>query len=276
MTLLPEPFDRDDTTLRHIDIIPRSMCTHSAARGSHVTSEQQSHSNKHEADGMGRTTVQDNDADPVAPQAVTADDLDRGASQSPETEIPGDDEPFVAGGDESASDEAPADPVGTIIQERDDYLDQLQRSRAEFANFRRRNDQERAMLRQLVSRDVLAQFLPVIDDLDRALATIPEQERGSGWVKGVTLIQSKLNGTVERLGVTKIDAVGKPFDPALHEAVSTEPGSSGSTVVEVYQSGYQLGDMLVRPAMVKTGDANAAGVNQVTDTPEDQETSFNA
>lgn len=157
--------------------------------------------------------------------------------------------------DEAIEDEEVVDQLAVVTAERDEYLDQLQRSRAEFANFRRRNDQERAMVRQIVGRDVLSQFLPVIDDLDRALAAIPESERQSGWVKGVSLIQTKLNGTVERLGVTKLDALNKPFDPALHEAVATEPGTSGSHVVEVYQNGYQLGDLLVRPAMVKTGDA---------------------
>lgn len=147
------------------------------------------------------------------------------------------------------------DQLAVVTAERDEFLDQLQRSRAEFANYRRRNDQERAMVRQIVGRDVLSQFLPVIDDLDRALGSIPDSERESSWVKGVSLIQSKLNGTVERLGVTKIEALNQPFDPAFHEAVATEPGTSGSHVVEVYQSGYKLGDLLVRPAMVKTGDA---------------------
>lgn len=157
--------------------------------------------------------------------------------------------------DEAIEDQEEVDQLAVVMAERDEYLDQLQRSRAEFANFRRRNDQERAMVRQIVGRDVLSQFLPVIDDLDRALAAIPESERQSGWVQGVSLIQTKLNGTVERLGVTKVDALNKPFDPALHEAVATEPGTSGSHVVEVYQNGYRLGDLLVRPAMVKTGDA---------------------
>lgn len=146
------------------------------------------------------------------------------------------------------------DELAIVMAERDDYLDQLQRSRAEFVNFKRRNDQERAQLRQFVSRDVLSQFLPVIDDLDRALAAIPEEEHESGWVKGVSMIQAKLHSTAERLGVSQVDALGQPFDPSIHEAVATEPGSSGSTVVEVYQNGYRIGDLLVRPAMVKTGD----------------------
>jgi len=163
----------------------------------------------------------------------------------------------------------PIDELAQAIAERDEYLDQLQRSRAEFVNFKRRNDQERALLRQYVSREVLAQFLPVIDDLERALATIPEEERENGWVKGVTLIQAKLNGTAERIGVSKIEALGQPFDPSIHESVATEPESDGSTVVEIYQNGYRIGDLLVRPAMVKTGNASV-------DPTEDDTDEFNA
>lgn len=226
--------------------------------------------------GQGQTALHDQEADRAPSPGTDVNAQDRDVNQSPETDILGDDEPFISDVDQPDTGEAFGEDIATIIAERDEYLDQLQRSRAEFANFRRRNDQERAMLRQLVSRDVLAQFLPVIDDLDRALAAIPEEERDSGWVKGVMLIQSKLNGTVERLGVKKIDALNQPFDPALHEAVSTEPGSSGDTVVEVYQSGYRLGDLLVRPAMVKTGDADDVGQDRAADGSTEQATKFNA
>lgn len=147
------------------------------------------------------------------------------------------------------------DQLRQVTAERDEYLDQLQRSRAEFINFRRRTESERTLLRPLVTRDVLAQFLPVVDDLQRALAAIPPAERESGWVKGVAMIETKLAGILERAGVTPIEALGQPFDPALHEAVATEPGTDGSTVVEVYQPGYRLRDLLLRPAMVKTGGA---------------------
>lgn len=247
---------------KHNDIILRIIGMCFAARESLVTSEQQRVKDKQSSEEQA--TVHDEDADPAAPRGPITNGQDRDVNTTPETEIVGDDESSAG------------ENVASMIAERDEYLDQLQRSRAEFANFRRRNDQERTMLRQLASRDVLAQFLPVIDDLDRALAAIPEQERGSGWVIGVSLIQSKLNGTVERLGITKIDAVGKPFDPARHEAVSTEPGSSGNTVVEVYQSGYQLGDLLVRPAMVKTGDADDASGTEPTDAANEPEAPFNA
>jgi len=161
----------------------------------------------------------------------------------------------AAGIDEVLLEEAvPEDELTRALAERDDFLDQLQRSRAEFVNFKRRSELERGQLRQFVSRDVLAQFLPVIDDFERALATLPDNERENGWVKGFSMIQAKLTGTAERLGASRIEALGQPFDPSVHEAVATEPGSTGSNVVEVYQNGYRIGELLVRPAMVKTGD----------------------
>lgn len=145
--------------------------------------------------------------------------------------------------------------IKMLQAERDDYLDQLQRSRAEFINYRRRTEQERTIVRQVVTRDVLAQFLPVMDDFQRALEAIPQAEREQGWEKGIELIAGKLRGVLDRAGIKEIDALGQPFDPSLHEAVATEPGSQGNHVVEVYQTGYMLGDNLIRPAMVKTGDA---------------------
>ncbi len=158
-----------------------------------------------------------------------------------------------------------ADQLRQVTAERDDYLEQLQRSRAEFINFRRRTESERALLRPLVTREILSQFLPVVDDFQRALAAIPEAERESGWVKGVAMIETKLNGILERAGVTPVEALGQPFDPAVHEAVATEPGTDGSTVIEVYQPGYRLRDLLLRPAMVKTGAAPATEASSTPD-----------
>lgn len=157
-----------------------------------------------------------------------------------------------------AENEARADESQNELErlqaERDSYFDQLQRSVAEFANYRRRNDQERSQLASMVRKDVISQFLPVIDDFERAMAQVPDDEQSTGWVTGLTMIESKFKGILERADVTPIDPVGEFFDPAKHEAVATEPGTTGSTVVEVYQKGYSIGDLLVRPAMVKTGD----------------------
>jgi molecular chaperone GrpE len=142
----------------------------------------------------------------------------------------------------------------SVLAERDGYLDQLQRTMAEFANYRRRVDQERIQAREFATRDLLRQLVPVLDDLQRAIGSIAEDQRETSWVQGVQMIERKLNALLEREGVTPIDAIGQPFDPAVHEAVASDPGSGGQTVVEVYQPGYKHRNNLLRPAMVRVGD----------------------
>jgi molecular chaperone GrpE len=144
--------------------------------------------------------------------------------------------------------------IEKLIAQRDEYLDQLQRSRAEFINYRKRTEAERLKLGELFTSNTLSQFLPVIDDFDRALDAVPQDKSDSGWVSGLTMIHTKLQGLLERAGVKEVDGVNAPFDPAIHEAVASEPGTSGDHVVEVYQKGYKLGDTLLRAAMVKTGN----------------------
>ncbi len=146
------------------------------------------------------------------------------------------------------------DEIATLAAERDGYLDQLQRTLAEFANYRRRVEQERARARELATRGIMTQLLPLMDDLKRALANVPPDQTETSWVQGVQFIEKKLEGLFEREGITAIDAVGQPFDPAFHEAVATVEGSTQNIVNEVYQSGYKLGDHVLRPAMVRVGD----------------------
>ncbi len=135
----------------------------------------------------------------------------------------------------------------------DQHYASWQRSAAEFVNFRRRTEQERAQARELASRALLAQLLPVVDDFARALEAIPADQRETPWVQGIALIESKLWGVLERQGVSVIEALGQPFDPAEHEAIARDEGSAADTVVEIYQPGYRLGSTLLRPAMVKVG-----------------------
>jgi len=147
--------------------------------------------------------------------------------------------------------------VAALRTERDGLIDQLQRERADFANFRRRVDGERALARQHASRDILLRVLPVLDDFDRAMAAVPADQPETGWISGTRMVGKKLASVLEAAGVTPVPALGERFDPALHEAVATEPGSAADHVVEVYQGGYRLAGNLLRPAMVKTGDAPA-------------------
>ena len=154
-----------------------------------------------------------------------------------------------------AAPEAAEPDLVSISAERDTYLDQLQRTLAEFANYRRRVDQEPIQAREVAARDLLRHLVPNLDDLQRALKSTPDDQRDTAWVQGVQLIERKLVALLEREGVAPIDAWGQPFDPAFHEAVAGDPGSGGGFVVEVYQSGYKHRNNLLRPAMVRVGDA---------------------
>jgi molecular chaperone GrpE len=164
---------------------------------------------------------------------------------------PADDVPAEAGP------EAALPSLEDVIAERDEYLDKLQRSVAEFANYRRRTEQERLQIRERANEELLRQILPALDDLQRALANVPVDQADSPLVQGIRLVEQKFMGALERAGVTPLDALGQPFDPALHDAVDIVPGSTSNIVVNVYQPGYRLGSTLLRPAVVRVGDTPA-------------------
>jgi molecular chaperone GrpE len=146
--------------------------------------------------------------------------------------------------------------VDSLIAERDSYMDQFARARADYQNLRRRVEQDQMTARQQAARDILLQLLPVVDDFERAMASAPDAPDQQTWVSGTRMVGKKLLGVLERYGVKRYESVGAPFDPKHHEAVATD--GDGTTVVETYQDGYLLGDQVLRPAMVKTGDRPAA------------------
>lgn len=143
-----------------------------------------------------------------------------------------------------------------LKRERDDYYDRLLRKTAEFDNYRKRTDRQRAELSQQIAGDVLETLLPVVDDFERALQVEagPEAET---YRKGVELIYKQLMDVLARRGVKAIEAVGQPFDPRFHQAITYEssPGRSEGEVIEEVRRGYTLGDRLLRPAMVKVAKA---------------------
>jgi len=158
---------------------------------------------------------------------------------------------------EQAVDDAPMDDqaeIEALKTERDEYLGQAKRAFADFANYKRRAEQERLQGREIATRNLLGYLAPIVDELQRGLSTMPDDEKDSAWAKGVLMIEKKLIALLEREGVTPIEALGTPFDPAVHEAVATEEGSKDNVVIEVYQTGYRHGQGLLRPAMVKVGD----------------------
>lgn len=149
-----------------------------------------------------------------------------------------------------------------VLAERDSYLEQLQRSRADFANFRRRTEQDWQQARERANRALISKLLPVVDDFQRALEAVPVDKRETPWITGLTLIERKLWDILEKEGLQPIPALGQQFDPALHEAIASDPDHPGDTVIDVFQTGYRLGDGVLRPAMVRVGapPTNVAGV----------------
>ena len=147
--------------------------------------------------------------------------------------------------------EKPAEPSAESLlkAEKDRYLRLL----AEYDNYRKRSAKERESIYTDVRADTVTKFLPVYDNLARALEQATSDE---AYRKGVEMIMSQLKDILSRMGVTEIESIGQKFDPSLHNAVMHEDGEGkGDTVIaQVLQKGYTMKDRLVRAAMVKTTD----------------------
>lgn len=138
-----------------------------------------------------------------------------------------------------------------LQNEIDRLMEALQRERADTINIRHRHEQETAGLKNTVKAQVIKDLLPVVDNFERALTHVPKDLEGSDYVKGVSAVVKQFEKTLEEIGVKKIKTVGKPFDPNLHEAVSTEGEGGEEIICEEVQAGYTLGDEVIRHAMVK-------------------------
>lgn len=135
----------------------------------------------------------------------------------------------------------------------EEYLDGWQRARAEFANYKKRIEREREQVHQAAAGSILRRFLDVVDDMERALKNRPTGEECESWTNGLELIYRKMHSILESEGVQRMEAKGEYFDPNLHEAISHEenPDYESGQIIEVVQSGYTLGDRVLRPAMVR-------------------------
>jgi molecular chaperone GrpE len=127
-----------------------------------------------------------------------------------------------------------------------------QRAQADFINYKRRSEQEKADLGKYANRELILKLLPALDDLERALAAIPPRQAKLSWVEGVKLIERKLKAVLEAAGISRIEALGEPFDPHFHEAVMQGKGREGRVVEEI-QKGYRLQDRVIRPSKVVVG-----------------------
>ena len=134
-----------------------------------------------------------------------------------------------------------------------EYLDGWQRTMADFSNYKKRVERDQVLTYQNAAGTVAKRFLVLLDDLERALNVRPQDNEGAAWAGGIELIYRKLISALEAEGVKQMDAVGKQFDPNMHEAIMQAPSEDHASgeVIEVLQNGYLIGDRVLRPAVVR-------------------------
>lgn len=137
-------------------------------------------------------------------------------------------------------------------RERDEFLDLLQRARAEFENYQKRNQKEREQERRYTYGPLALDLLPVLDNLERALFAAQLAGDAGPLATGVAMVQAQFLELLKRYGITPIEALGKPFDPHVHQAVmqKEKTGQEPNTVVQVLEQGFLNQDRVLRPAKV--------------------------
>lgn len=157
--------------------------------------------------------------------------------------------------EEAAASELEADlaRLSQLQSERDEYLDTLRRVQAEFENYRKRVIKEQTALVDRATEGLAERLLPVVDSFELALKNFdaPGSEDTEGVRKGVELVYAELLGVLEKAGLSRVEAEGKPFDPNVHEAVMQDEGDGEPVVTDVLRTGYTLKGRVLRPAMVR-------------------------
>lgn len=137
-------------------------------------------------------------------------------------------------------------------QKIEELEDRVKRQMAEFENFRKRTEKEKATMYEIGAKSVIEKILPVVDNFERGLGSIPEEERGGAFAEGMNMIYKQLVGELDKLGVKPIEALGKEFNPEFHNAVmqvASEEYESG-VIAQELQKGYTYHDVVVRHSMV--------------------------
>ena len=176
-------------------------------------------------------------------------------------------EETVEGEDEVSEDgEEPKKKKGFFSKDKDkkdkkdqkieELTDQYKRTLAEFTNYRNRTDKEKAAMFEIGAKNIIEKILPVVDNFERGLATIPEEDKGSPFADGMDKIYKQLMKQLEEAGVKEIEALEKEFDPNLHNAVMhvDDENVGENVIVEVFQKGYTYRDSVVRHSMVKVAN----------------------
>lgn len=138
----------------------------------------------------------------------------------------------------------------------DELTDRLTRQMAEFDNFRKRTEKEKAQMYEIGAKDIIEKILPIVDNFERGLSSVPEEEKATPFAEGMEKIYKQLMTTLEGIGVKPIEAVGQEFNPDFHNAVMhVEDEELGENVIaEEFQKGYTYRDSVVRHSMVKVAN----------------------
>ncbi len=181
--------------------------------------------------------------EPPAPQEASPPPEASGAPSSPPSEE-----------DPQARLSALEQELASARAQAQEYLDGWTRERAAFANYKKRMAEQQDRQRQQLVAEVVKGFLEPLDDLELALKNRPQEGEGAAWAEGIELVYRKLRSVLEAQGVEQVPAEpGQPFDPQFHEAISHEPvdGYQSGQIIEVLRPGYRVGDLIIRPALVR-------------------------
>ncbi|GAB1468466.1 nucleotide exchange factor GrpE [Candidatus Cloacimonadota bacterium] len=156
------------------------------------------------------------------------------------------------------------DKTAELQQEVLDWKDKYMRNMAEFENFRKRSNQEKADWIRMATQKFAMEICDVADNFERALLQASEQELLNSFGKGVVLIEKQLRQALEKEGVKKIEALGEEFDPAYHDALAHIPSDyEENTVAAIIQNGYTMNDKLLRPARVAVSSGNHKNIKSL-------------
>ncbi|MFC2005711.1 nucleotide exchange factor GrpE [Chloroflexota bacterium] len=167
--------------------------------------------------------------------------------------------------------------IGTLKQalteereKSENYLANWQRVEADFINYKQRSEQEKGEIGRFARSALMLSLLPVLDDLERAFASLPADLAEVSWLEGIRLIERKLRASLEEQGLSLIKAAGEPFDPHFHEAIRQDRGREGIVIEEV-QRGYKFHDMVIRPSRVVVGNGEAEDEEEIEQENNSQE-----
>jgi molecular chaperone GrpE len=160
--------------------------------------------------------------------------------------------------------------IEALETENAELKDKYLRSMAEFENFRRRSNQEKSDWIKLATQKLAMEVCDVADNFERALQQVPEADREHGFIKGILMIEQQLRNVLQKEGVCKIEALGKEFDPELHDALAHIPSEYDENLVAaVIQNGYTMHDKVLRPVRVAVSSGKIQDKPEVTEAPRD-------